>query len=214
MSKLLKRRLVRALLVAALVMSCFILSAALLNVGLGNSAVVAAALAVIAAVMSAWSAIKNVELQENALLPYPHPYIDASSRYQLLQLRIKNFGGSAAHSISLQWDRPLQNHQGNQVGSREIAVLMPQQDVPEVIDVDSAFFAREVDANYTGTVSFQDVGGTHHEHRFHVSIEQYHSASSYDDEIQRTYYRVQQIPEHLKRLNRELAALRRMLENR
>jgi len=195
-------------------MSFVILSAALLGVGLGDLAVVAAALAVIAAVMSAWSSTKSIELQEDALLPYPYPYIDASSRYQLLQLRIKNFGGSAAHCILLQWDKPLHNHQGNQVGCREIAVLMPQQNVSEVIDVDSAFFNRESDANYSRTVSFQNATGTHHSCRFHVSIEQYRSASSYDDEVQKTYYRVQQIPEHLKRLNRELAALRKMLGNR
>ena len=214
MSKLLKRRLVRVLLVAALLFASVVLLAALLDVGLENLAAVAAALAVMAAVVSAFGAIKNIELQEDALLPYPNPYIDASSRYQLLQLRIENFGGSAAHSIRLQWDRPLRNHQGNLVGCREIAVLMPQQNVPEVIDVDSAFFDRETDANYTGTISFRDVSGTHYVRRFHVSVEQYRLASSYDNEVQKTYHRVQQIPEHLKRLNRELAALRRTLGNR
>jgi len=88
---------------------------------------------------------------------------------------------------------------------------MPQHSVAEVIDVDFDFFEREQDANYSGTVLFQDANGRDYHHRFYVSVEQYRIASSYDDEVQKTYYKLQQIPEQLRRQHRELATLRRIL---
>ena len=211
------RTLVRVLLAVALIVSATVIFGALLNFGLGNSAawnVVAASSAVIAAVVSAWTSTRVLERQEDAQLPYPYPYIDASSRYQLLQLRIQNFGGTTARSIRLVWDKPLRNRQGNNVGCQEIPILMPQHSVAEVIDVDFAFFDREQDAEYSGMVLFRDANGKDYKHPFHVSVEQYRVASTYDDEVQKTHYKLQQIPEHLKRLNRELVTLRRALRNR
>lgn len=211
------RTLIRMLLAVALIVSTAVIVSALLNFGLGNSAawnVVAASSAVIAAVVSAWTSTRVLERQEDAQLPYPYPYIDASSRYQLLQLRIQNFGGTAARSIRLRWDKPLRNRQGNNVGCQEIPVLMPQHSVAEVIDVDFAFFDREQNANYSGTILFRDAKGKNYQHLFHVSVEQYRVASAYDDEVQKTHHKLQQIPEHLKRLNRELATLRRALRKR
>jgi hypothetical protein len=205
------------LLAVALIVSTAVILRALLNFGAGNSAawnVVAASSAVIAAVVSAWTSTRILERQEDAQLPYPYPYIDASSRYQLLQLRIQNVGGTAARSIRLMWDKPLRNRQGNHVGCQEIPVLMPQHSVAEVIDVDFDFFEREQDANYSGTVLFQDANGRDLQHRFYVSVEQYRIASSYDDEVQKTYYKLQQIPEQLRRHHRELATLRRILRKR
>jgi hypothetical protein len=139
------RTLIRVLLAVALIVSIAAIFGAFFNLGLGNSAawtVVAASSAVIAAVVSAWTSTRVLERQEDAQLPYPYPYIDASSRYQLLQLRIQNFAGTTARSIRLRWDKPLRDHQGSNVGSREIPVLMPQHSVAEVIDVDFAFLTE------------------------------------------------------------------------
>ena len=128
-----------------------------------------------------------------------------------MQLRVQNFGGTAAHCVQLEWDKPLLNNKGSHVGCREISVLMPQHSVAEVIDVEHAFFDGEQDANYTGTILFRDANGKKRQYPFYVSVEQYRVATSYDGEAQKTYHKLQQIPEHLERLNRELTALRKAL---
>src|SRR5215210_8126142 len=69
-------------------------------------ATIAATLAVITSLITAWNGQRALELQEDAQLPHPYPYIDASSRYQLLQLRIENFGGTTARDVRLEWDKP------------------------------------------------------------------------------------------------------------
>lgn len=208
------RLLFRALLVGASFMAFIAILDAFVDIGLGNPGALAGALAVIAAVVSARASTQVLELQEDAQLPHPYPYVDASSRYQLLQLRVENSGGTAAHSGRLEWDKPLLGRQGNHVGCRELPVLMPQHSIAEIIDVDHAFFDREQDANYSGKILFRDARGNKHQYSFRVGAEQYRMATSYDDEIQKTYYKLQQIPEHLRRLNRELAALRRTLRDR
>ena len=70
-------------------------------------AVIAASLAVIASVIAAWTGQKALEIQEDSQKPYPYPMVDASSRYGLLQLRVKNTGGSPAHDIC---KPPLKRH--------------------------------------------------------------------------------------------------------
>jgi len=200
-----------------LIASAVAILGAFLNLGLQNGAawtVVAASSAVIAAAVSAWTSAKIIEHQEDAQRPFPYPYVDVSSRYQVLLLRVQNFGGTTAHSIRLEWNEPLRNHQGSNVGSQEIRALVPQQSVAELIDVEHAFFEREQDANYSGTVFFKDRYGRDDNHPFFVGIEQYRIAASHDDEVLKTNYRLQQIPEQFKGLNRELKALRRDLRER
>ena len=83
-------------------LSLTVIVSALWKIGLGNNeawAAVAAALAVLTSVISSWAAQRTVELQEDSQKPYP---IDVSSRYLLLQLRVINFGGSAAHDKVLE----------------------------------------------------------------------------------------------------------------
>ncbi len=135
-------------------------------------AVMAAALAVIASVIAAWTGQKSLEIQEDAQKPYPYPSIDATSRYGLLQLRVKNTGGSAAHNIRLVWDKPLLNSKGepikftDQNEAPEIPVLLPNENASVLIDGAKDFFASVADANYTGRILFQDASGNQRNHKF------------------------------------------------
>lgn len=208
------RLVFRALLVGVSLMAFVAILDAFVDVGLRDPAALAGALAVIAAVVSARASTQVLELQEDPQLPYPYPYVDASSRYQLLQLRVEDFGGTAAHSARLEWDKPLLARRGNHVGCRELPVPMPGHGVAEVVGVDHAFFGREQDANHSGRFLFQDARGNKHRYPFCVSAEQYRMATFYDDERQKTHYKLQQIPEHPRRLDRELAAPRRTLRDR
>ncbi len=47
-------------------------------------------LAVVAAIVAAWPAVRMLDIQRDALRPSPTPYLDTTSRNQLLLLRVKN----------------------------------------------------------------------------------------------------------------------------
>jgi hypothetical protein len=53
-------------------------------------ATIAAVLAVVAAVCSAWTSQRVLELQEDAQQPNPTPELDLRSRFSLTQFRITN----------------------------------------------------------------------------------------------------------------------------
>ncbi len=74
-------------------------------------------LAVIAAIIAALPALRILELQEDALRPRPTHYFDLTSRYGLLQLRIKNLGAGVAYDVVLDWKEHPVDHKGNQVYS-------------------------------------------------------------------------------------------------
>lgn len=94
-------------------------------------ATLAAALAVVTSMVSAWGAQRVVELEEARMSPYPYPQFDAKSRYGLLLLKITNFGGGAAHNVRLIWDKPLKNSKGKAIDfsyseqSENLSVLLP-----------------------------------------------------------------------------------------
>jgi hypothetical protein len=64
-------------------------------------ATVTGLLAVIAAVIATWPALRVLEIQEDALRPRPTPSFDLTSRHHLLQLRVKNLGGGTAYDVQL-----------------------------------------------------------------------------------------------------------------
>ena len=75
----------------------------------------AAALAVLTAVLSAWAAHRVVEMEEDVRMPCPLPSFDFTSRYSLAQLRVTNFGASAAYNVKLTWDKPVLDEDGEPV---------------------------------------------------------------------------------------------------
>ena len=121
-------------------------------------AAIAAALAVITSVVSAWSAQRLLEIQQDTLLPDPIPSIDVTSRYGLLQLRVTNFGGSPAHNIRLSWNYPLMNSKNERVvigadqSDPNIPVLLPKNTISTLIDGHVQFFGKFKDANYKGEI--------------------------------------------------------------
>lgn len=221
LTKLNKRIVVRALLLAAFSTSVIVIFAVLLFLGLQDVTTwttIAASSAVITSVISAWNGQRVVETQEDAQQPHPYPFIDASSRYQLLQLRITNFGGSSAHDVRLEWNEPVLNFRGEPVrfttqsslleGAPEISVLLPNQSIAAPIDTESAFFNKHLNTNYSGQISFKDDFGKCFQRPFYVSAEQYRQASSYEEEEQRTHHELQKIPKKLEKLAWEVKRLR------
>jgi len=77
----------------------------------------AALLAVAAAVIAVFPALRIIELQEDSLRPRPTPYFDLTSRFSLLQLRVKNLGAGVANDVQLKWKTHPVDHKGNEIQS-------------------------------------------------------------------------------------------------
>lgn len=183
----------------------------------GGWATIAGGLAVIAAVVAAWTGQRALELQEDALRPYPYPTVDSTSRYGLLQLRVENTGGSAAHDIRLKWDKPLLNSKGEPVvftvmeGAPDIPVLLPGESASILIDGVGQFFGAVSDANYSGSVEFKDASGSDQKHRFLLSVEGHRKSLYHEDEEPMTHHQLQQLPSKMDGLIRELKMIRERL---
>lgn len=105
----------RVMLVTAGLLAVSAAVGALFSVGATNPttwAVAAAAMAVLASVVSAWTSRRVVEIQEDAMEPRLVASVDVRSRYQVAQFRLANKGGSSAHDIRLTWTTPLLTEKG------------------------------------------------------------------------------------------------------
>lgn len=213
---------IRIGLLLAFVVSVGVILFALDTVGTGKPefwAVFAGALAVLTSVISAWTGQRSLELEQDAREPYPYPTIDTESRYGLVQLRVRNMGGSAAHEINLNWDEPVVDSEGNEVvfteqeDAPDIPVLLPGESVGVMIDGSVQFFPNVEDANYTGTVHFKDASGRDYSHDFFLSAERHRKSLYYEQEDPKTHYKLQDLPDELGELTKEIKKIRDLLES-
>ena len=170
-------------------------------------ATLSAALAVVAAVISGWTSQRVVELQEDALAPNPVPWIDMRSRYQVAQFKISNRGASSAYNVQLGWEQPLENAQREPVllgVNSAIPIIGPGEDASINLGLDFEYLKVWTDTTRRGTITFDDATGKRRTHPFIVSAEHERKALDYTHERVRTEYEVQQIPDELKKIVREL----------
>lgn len=185
----------------------------------GGWAAIAAALAVVAAVIACWVSLKTLELQEDALQPNINVFIDGSSRYGMLQLCVRNTGGTPARKINIAWDKPIMNSNSEEITFKEeladcdIEVLVPGETATMLIDVGAAFFQVTAVADYQGSLRFLDSSSQTRTQPFHVSAERFRKRLVHDEEAPRTHFELQKIPTALKRIADELQRLR-VLESR
>lgn len=208
---------VRLVLLLSIGLALLVAFSSLYLSGLGDSSawtVVAACLAVIAAVVSAWTAHDVLELQRAAQQPYPYPSIDCRSRYQIMQLKLTNYGGTAAHKVWLRWEgKALANTDGEVVrlgaaeDGSEIPILLPNETVSVLVDSNWKMFKQYDDLNFEGTVCYEDVLGKTRSHAFWLSAEKFRKGLNYDEEEPRTHFELQKIPKELQRIRKEIKAL-------
>ncbi len=212
-----ERAVIRAVLLAAIIISIGAILAPLWIFGYGRVEVwntVAASLAVITAVISAWITQTLFERQENALRPYPYPILDPYSRTNLFQLRVANMGGSTAYDISLKWDKPLLDVEGNPIRfsqvDPEIPILLPNASVAVLIGVANQFLNKYKNGEYSGEVEFKEYPGSNKvlRHKFFISSEMYRRQLVYTSEEQETHDKLQKLPDEISKITYELKELR------
>jgi hypothetical protein len=165
----------------------------------------AALLAVIAAVVAVVPALRVLELQEDSLRPRPTPYFDLTSRYDLLQLRVKNFGASSAYDVRLEWEtRPI-DHKGETVRSLDhIAVLPPQESVSTLVGASHDTVRRLSDLRFEGECSYRDSTGRKYHEKFVCSVDASRKQLLHDNELPKTLRELQDIPKELGRIAEQL----------
>lgn len=219
-----KRLLLRIMYLFIFAVSVFVIVNAIKLMGVYKSEAwsgIAASLAVITAVISSWNAQKIIESQEDSQRPYPNLLFDISSRYMLIQLVMKNFGGSPAYDIEISWDKPLLNSSGKQISfgvdnkhNIDIPFLLQGEKISILVDGAENFFSKykEEDLNYSGFITFKDSTGQQMKHCFYLSLEKYRNNLTYSEEGLKTDYELQKIPTALSNIQKELKKIKNVIK--
>jgi hypothetical protein len=168
----------------------------------------AALLAVIAAVIAILPALRVLEIQEDALRPRPTPYFDLSSRYNLLQLRVKNLGAGVAYDIHLTWKKHPVDHKGGAVQSLDrISILLPGESVSTLIGAASDTVKALSDTQFEGECQYKDSSGKSLSQRFTCSVDGSQKQLLHDSEMPKTLRELQDVPKELARIAEQLEKL-------
>lgn len=171
-------------------------------------------LAVLAAVIAVWPALRVLELQEDATRPAPTPYFDITSRYSLLLLRVKNLGAGVAYDVRLNWQKHPQDQEGRDVTALDqISALVPQESASVLLGVPHQLFKKYEVMEFEGTLEFKDATGKRWRHPFRVSADEHRKRLIHDDELPRALYDVQQIPKALDEISKAIQSLRKDEDN-
>jgi hypothetical protein len=210
-------RIVRAIFITTLLLAIGAIIVPFLLFGFSKVEVwntVAASLAVITALISAWTTQTLFERQEEAQRPNPYLELDNHNRPGLYLLRLTNMGASTAYDIRLNWNRPLLNAEGKQVlfsqGDPEVLLLNPNKSIAVFIDGSSDFLKKYKDAEFSGIVEFKDnpLSNKIFRHDFYISAEMYRYNLRYAKEEQVTQAKIQELPDVIKGITTELKGLR------
>jgi hypothetical protein len=162
-------------------------------------------LAVTAASIGVLPALRVLELQEDALRPRPTPYFDLTSRYNLLQLRVKNFGGGAAYDVQLHWKSYPVDHEGNRITSLDrISIILPQESVSTLVGASSKMVREFSNTRFEGECQFKDSNGKTFRQKFICSVDASQQQLVHDNELPKTLRELQDIPKELARIVEQL----------
>ncbi len=222
MMKRLERFFLRVFLLSIAFIAIMVIVLAKRSLGIESKeawATIAASLAVIVSVLSAWSTRSVLELQEDEREPRVYPSIDVESRYGLIQLRITNYGGGPAFGVKLDWKNPLLDSKGEPKNfgrydaEGRIPVLLQKESLSILVDGQIQFYGAHKDCNYSGTIEFKDASGRKKRYPFSVSAEKYRATLRYTNEAPKTHYQLQQIPDQIEKLTSAVSSLNDSLKS-
>jgi hypothetical protein len=207
------RRTIRwtlALILTAAILLIVYLLIHLRAIGSDAWAAITGLLAVLTAIISAFPALRVLELQEDALQPCPTPYFDVSSRYNLLQLRVRNIGPSVATDIRLRWnERPL-DHKGSEITALdEIPVLLPGESVSTLVGTAIEFVKKYASLRFEGQIEFRNEKGRLVRRKFVCTTQEHGKRLLHDEELPKTLHDLQMVPEQLAHIAEAIGRIQR-----
>lgn len=168
--------------------------------------VIIACLAVITAIISAWNTQRIVEVEEDKKKPYIEIFFDLYSRYLMLQLVIKNTGGSPAYDVKVIWDKSIISTFGKIVTFDNMQILRAGETISIFVDTTTKMIVN-TDLNYSGTIIYKDSFKKKRKQNFCISLEQYRKAVTFSEESLKTHHELQKLPKALKKIEEELKKL-------
>jgi hypothetical protein len=206
------RKLVRASLVIVLLAAIGLIVYVLLFVGPKEKetwATITGLLAVIAAVISSFPALRVLDLQDDSSRPRPMPYFDLSSRYNLLQLRVKNIGPAVAYDVRLKWKTHPIDYKGEEISVLdEIPVLLPDHSVSTNLGVSHEMVKRYLKTPFEGVAEYKDANGKSLRQRFICSTQEHVKRLMHDEELPKTLRDLQKVSEQLEEIAKALNQMR------
>lgn len=88
-----------------------------------------------------------------------------------------------------------------------IPVLGPSEQATRLLDVSHEFFARHADATFTGSLSYSNASGEVRHKDFVISAEHIREAMLHDEELPKTQFELQKIPDKLEAIATEIKKL-------
>lgn len=168
----------------------------------------------LAALLAILPTLRVLEIQEDALRPRPTPYFDLTSRYDLLQLRVKNLGAGVAYDIRLTWKKHLINYKGEELRSLDqISVLLPGESVSTLIGTSHDTVKTFSDRRFEGECRYKDSSGKRLRQTFVCSVDASRMQLLHDNELPKTLRELQDVPKELARIAEQLEKLMPGSEN-
>jgi hypothetical protein len=178
----------------------------------------AAVLAVLASIVSAWGSQRVIELQENVLEPNVRPSLDFRNRYQLAQFRVANRGGSAAYDVRITWDNQLKTVEGLPVQifgpTGVLPVLLAGDEATILLGQSHDFLKAHAQTTWSGTITYDDATGERRVKPFNLTAEHERLSLVHNEEEPKTHFELQKIPDRLEDIAAELSKMRKVLMER
>jgi len=134
-----------------------------------------------------------------------------SSRYNLLQLRVKNIGPNVAYEIRLKWKIHPLDHHGDEITALDyIPSLLPEQTVSTLVGVSTDMVKKYSNMRFEGEAEFKDSNGKSLRQWFVCSTQEHGKRLVHDEELPKTLRELQDIPKQLEKI---VDSLNTMSEN-
>jgi len=211
-----RRLVINSALVIGLALSIFALIVSAWNWEWNT---VAATLAVITAIVSAWAIQKVIWKQEDDQEPLLEIYFDTHSRQGLILLVLENSGGSNAYDIMIKWEKPLNNlkgeevHFGRAVNKIEIQVINRGQKYYHTVNGTVAMFKKSEEEksvlDFSGKIYYRRNrrNDKYSEMEFFISLEPYRDSPLIETDQINFYYEGAKIHSDLKKISDSLDVL-------
>ncbi|MBE0662111.1 MAG: hypothetical protein IH597_06560 [Bacteroidales bacterium] len=176
------------------------------------------------AITSGWIAYESFYRQSLSEKPQIVLRLDFRSRYDLILLVAENLGSKSAFNISLIWDKPLLNYNGEKVSFNnddtgiEIPILNPKESTSLIIGEQSSFFGKYKDdnLNYRGKILFQEslYSKRKTSNPFYFSFKHYAKSPSFESEEPRAMFELQKLPMKLNEIKEAIKTISENVKNK
>ena len=208
--KKLKRIIINVFLVVGLILS---ISLAIKAFCIGEWNTIVGTLAVITAIMGTFLSLKIIWKQEDEYEPEISVSFDIDSRSGVIQLVIKNIGGSNAYDIKLKWNKALKEAKGKEVVLPYVPVLTKKDSIRLIVDSTMDRFQKSETEKqqliYEGTIEYKysKKDKKYKKENFEISLEHFKNKVRPITDQQEFFLKNSQLNKTIKKIDKTLKNL-------